>query len=227
VRGVGHELPHPLLARDPSRELRLDGTEQGVNRLGHLPGLGVDLGWCDRDAPIQAGAFRRQLRRDFTRGTGDSAQWAQAEPDPVGGGEQREGQNADPDGKLDDQQSMQGVLNLGPRQASDDDQAVRRLARGDPNVGAVYRGDILAAIDVVEDSTDARVAQRQEEVVTAALYGPDYGLAVGCIDGDPLRLRIVVRTSKTEVTGDRGPAAARVKGYALIDHGRVVVRKRA
>jgi hypothetical protein len=63
-----------------------------LNGLGHLPGLGVDLGWCDWDPAIEAGAFRRQLRGDFTRGARDSAQWAQAEPDPVGGGDERDDQ---------------------------------------------------------------------------------------------------------------------------------------
>src|SRR6476659_1636216 len=121
---------------------------------------------------------------------------------------------------------MQGVLNLGPGEASDDDQAVRCLARGHTNVGAVDRGHILAAIDIVEDSVDACVAQREQEIV-AALQCPDYLLTVGCVDGDPLRLWRVESTPKTEVTGNGGPAARAVVGDASIDHRRVVVRERA
>ena len=55
VRGVGHELPHPLLALDASRELGADRAQQRVHRFGQLPDLGARLG--DRHPPIEPGAF--------------------------------------------------------------------------------------------------------------------------------------------------------------------------
>ena len=66
VGGVGEELPHPLLAGQPGRELGLDGGEQGVHRVGQLPDLGV--GVVHRHAPVQPGALGRQLGGDLAGG---------------------------------------------------------------------------------------------------------------------------------------------------------------